>query len=65
MIAEWEAQGSNSSEYSTYFLFLPHQEAIERKEKRAQRFHFHGEEKIGQRNVFLDKDAMKKGTCPP
>ncbi|CAI5642489.1 unnamed protein product [Oreochromis niloticus] len=35
-------------------------EAIERKEKRAQRFHFHGEEKIGQRNVFLDKDAMKK-----
>uniref|UniRef100_A0A3B4H9A3 Nuclear cap-binding protein subunit 3 n=1 Tax=Pundamilia nyererei TaxID=303518 RepID=A0A3B4H9A3_9CICH len=35
-------------------------EAIERKEKRAQRFHFHGEEKVGQRNVFLDKDAMKK-----
>ncbi|XP_041864721.1 nuclear cap-binding protein subunit 3 [Melanotaenia boesemani] len=35
-------------------------EAIERKEKRARRFHFHGEENVGQRNVFLDKDAMKK-----
>uniref|UniRef100_A0A3Q0TH77 Nuclear cap-binding protein subunit 3 n=1 Tax=Amphilophus citrinellus TaxID=61819 RepID=A0A3Q0TH77_AMPCI len=35
-------------------------EAIERKEKRAQRFHFRGEESVGQRNVFLDKDAMKK-----
>ncbi|KAK2827967.1 hypothetical protein Q5P01_019001 [Channa striata] len=35
-------------------------EAIEKKEKRARRFHFHGEESIGQRNVFLNKDAMKK-----
>ncbi|XP_040907848.1 nuclear cap-binding protein subunit 3 isoform X2 [Toxotes jaculatrix] len=35
-------------------------EAIERKEKRARRFHFHGEETVGQRNVFLDKDTMKK-----
>ncbi|XP_029376029.1 nuclear cap-binding protein subunit 3 isoform X2 [Echeneis naucrates] len=35
-------------------------EAIEKKEKRARRFHFHGEESVGQRNVFLDKDAMKK-----
>ncbi|XP_029957305.1 nuclear cap-binding protein subunit 3 [Salarias fasciatus] len=35
-------------------------EAIERKEKRAQRFHFHGEQSVTQRNVFLDKDAMKK-----
>ncbi|XP_040006293.1 nuclear cap-binding protein subunit 3 isoform X1 [Xiphias gladius] len=35
-------------------------EAIERKEKRARRFHFHGEESVGQRNVFLDKDTMKK-----
>ncbi|XP_071362229.1 nuclear cap-binding protein subunit 3 isoform X2 [Trachinotus anak] len=35
-------------------------EAIERKEKRARRFHFLGEESVGQRNVFLDKDTMKK-----
>ncbi|KAM9333059.1 nuclear cap-binding protein subunit 3 [Pholidichthys leucotaenia] len=35
-------------------------EALERKEKRARRFHFRGEEAIGQRNVVLDKDAMKK-----
>lgn len=35
-------------------------EAIERKEKRAQRFHFHSEQSVTQRNVFLDKDAMKK-----
>ncbi|XP_030009813.1 nuclear cap-binding protein subunit 3 isoform X1 [Sphaeramia orbicularis] len=35
-------------------------EAIERKEKRARRFHFHGEVSIGQRNVFLDRDIMKK-----
>lgn len=37
------------------------QEAIERKEKRARRFHFCSEESRGQRNVFLDKDMMKKG----
>uniref|UniRef100_A0A8P4KLD9 Nuclear cap-binding protein subunit 3 n=1 Tax=Dicentrarchus labrax TaxID=13489 RepID=A0A8P4KLD9_DICLA len=35
-------------------------EAIERKEKRARRFHFCAEESVGQRNVFLDKDIMKK-----
>uniref|UniRef100_A0A1A8C5P2 Nuclear cap-binding protein subunit 3 n=2 Tax=Nothobranchius kadleci TaxID=1051664 RepID=A0A1A8C5P2_NOTKA len=35
-------------------------EAFERKEKRARRFHFRCEESVGQRNVFLDKDAMKK-----
>ncbi|MED6295070.1 Nuclear cap-binding protein subunit 3 [Characodon lateralis] len=35
-------------------------EAIEKKEKRARRFHFRCEENVGQRNVFLDKDAMKK-----
>uniref|UniRef100_A0A3Q3J3Q5 Nuclear cap-binding protein subunit 3 n=1 Tax=Monopterus albus TaxID=43700 RepID=A0A3Q3J3Q5_MONAL len=35
-------------------------EAIERKEKRARRFHFCVEESVGQRNFFLDKDTMKK-----
>ncbi|KAG7515674.1 nuclear cap-binding protein subunit 3 [Solea senegalensis] len=36
-------------------------EAIERKEKRARRFHFCGEEEsVVQRNVFLHKDTMKK-----
>uniref|UniRef100_A0A3Q1FK71 Nuclear cap-binding protein subunit 3 n=1 Tax=Acanthochromis polyacanthus TaxID=80966 RepID=A0A3Q1FK71_9TELE len=36
-------------------------EAIEKKEKRARRFHFRGEEEsVVQRNVFLDKDGMKK-----
>ncbi|KAM9728705.1 LOW QUALITY PROTEIN: nuclear cap-binding protein subunit 3 [Menidia menidia] len=35
-------------------------EAIERKEKRAQRFHFHGEQSAGQRNVCLDKELLKK-----
>ncbi|KAM9846719.1 nuclear cap-binding protein subunit 3 [Aulostomus maculatus] len=35
-------------------------EAIERKEKRARRFHFHSEVSTTQRNVFLDKDAMRK-----
>uniref|UniRef100_A0A3P8TWG5 Nuclear cap-binding protein subunit 3 n=1 Tax=Amphiprion percula TaxID=161767 RepID=A0A3P8TWG5_AMPPE len=36
-------------------------EAIEKKEKRARRFHFRGEEEsVIQRNVFLDKDGMKK-----
>ncbi|XP_068600815.1 nuclear cap-binding protein subunit 3 isoform X2 [Brachionichthys hirsutus] len=34
-------------------------EAIERKEKRARRFHFCGEESGGQ-DVLLDKDVMKK-----
>lgn len=40
------------------------QEAIERKEKRARRFHFCVEESSGQRNVLLDKDMMKKGKKP-
>ncbi|XP_029030008.1 nuclear cap-binding protein subunit 3 [Betta splendens] len=35
-------------------------EAIEKKEKRARRFHFCSEESVGQRNVFLDKDIVKK-----
>ncbi|XP_077402075.1 nuclear cap-binding protein subunit 3 isoform X2 [Vanacampus margaritifer] len=35
-------------------------EAIEKKEKRARRFHFHGEVSATQRNIFLDKDAVKK-----
>ncbi|KAM8834882.1 nuclear cap-binding protein subunit 3 isoform 1-T1 [Synchiropus picturatus] len=35
-------------------------EAIERKEKRARRFQFQSEENMSQRNVLLDKDAMKK-----
>uniref|UniRef100_A0A8C5EG37 Nuclear cap-binding protein subunit 3 n=1 Tax=Gouania willdenowi TaxID=441366 RepID=A0A8C5EG37_GOUWI len=35
-------------------------EAIERKEKRARRFHFRGEESINQRDVLLDKDTIKK-----
>ncbi|KAM9348608.1 nuclear cap-binding protein subunit 3 [Symphorus nematophorus] len=35
-------------------------EAIERKEKRARRFHFCGEDSVTQRNFFLDKDVMKK-----
>ncbi|KAM7397425.1 hypothetical protein PAMA_005631 [Pampus argenteus] len=35
-------------------------EAIERKEKRARRFHFDGEVSVAQRNVFLDKDCMRK-----
>ncbi|XP_078101108.1 nuclear cap-binding protein subunit 3 [Sander vitreus] len=35
-------------------------EAIERKEKRARRFHIRPEENVEHRNVFLDKDTMKK-----
>uniref|UniRef100_A0A8C2XNA9 Nuclear cap-binding protein subunit 3 n=1 Tax=Cyclopterus lumpus TaxID=8103 RepID=A0A8C2XNA9_CYCLU len=35
-------------------------EAIERKEKRARRFHFRPEESVEQRSVFMDKDTMKK-----
>lgn len=41
-----------------------YQEAIERKEKRARRFHFCGEESSSQRTVLLDKDMMKKGRNP-
>ncbi|RVE63336.1 hypothetical protein OJAV_G00135260 [Oryzias javanicus] len=35
-------------------------EAIERKEKRARRFHFCGEQSVGQRTVLLDKETIKK-----
>ncbi|XP_061596387.1 nuclear cap-binding protein subunit 3 isoform X2 [Cololabis saira] len=35
-------------------------EAIEKKEKRARRFHFQSEQSVSQRNVFLDKETMKK-----
>ncbi|KAK1874660.1 Nuclear cap-binding protein subunit 3 [Dissostichus eleginoides] len=36
-------------------------EAIERKEKRAQRFHFRPEDNAEQRDVLMDKETMKKG----
>ncbi|KAK1788221.1 hypothetical protein P4O66_016682 [Electrophorus voltai] len=35
-------------------------EAIEKKEKRARRFHFRAEGNLAQRNVVLDKELMKK-----
>ncbi|ROL48012.1 Nuclear cap-binding protein subunit 3 [Anabarilius grahami] len=35
-------------------------EAIEKKEKRARRFHFSAEENLAQRNVVLDLDLLKK-----
>ncbi|KAG9265690.1 nuclear cap-binding protein subunit 3 [Astyanax mexicanus] len=35
-------------------------EAIEKKEKRARRFHFRAEDNLAQRNVVLDRDLMKK-----
>ncbi|XP_013856277.1 uncharacterized protein C17orf85 homolog, partial [Austrofundulus limnaeus] len=35
-------------------------EAIEKKEKRARRFHFRCEETVAQRNVCLDKEALRK-----
>ncbi|XP_073680638.1 nuclear cap-binding protein subunit 3 [Garra rufa] len=35
-------------------------EAIEKKEKRARRFHFRAEENLAQRNVVLDRDLLKK-----
>lgn len=41
-------------------LFV-YQEAIEKKEKRARRFHFRCEETVAQRNVCLDKEALRKG----
>lgn len=37
------------------------QEAIEKKEQRAKRFHFRAEVNLAQRNVALDRDMMKKG----
>uniref|UniRef100_A0AAR2J8K9 Nuclear cap-binding protein subunit 3 n=1 Tax=Pygocentrus nattereri TaxID=42514 RepID=A0AAR2J8K9_PYGNA len=35
-------------------------EAIEKKEKRAKRFHFRAEDNLTQRNVVLDREVMKK-----
>ncbi|CAK6980365.1 nuclear cap-binding protein subunit 3 [Scomber scombrus] len=35
-------------------------EAIEKKEKRARRFHFQSEVSVDPRNVFLDKEIMRK-----
>ncbi|KAG7321433.1 hypothetical protein KOW79_015848 [Hemibagrus wyckioides] len=35
-------------------------EAIEKKEKRARRFHFRAEDSVAQRNVVLDRELMKK-----
>ncbi|XP_072517749.1 nuclear cap-binding protein subunit 3 [Salminus brasiliensis] len=35
-------------------------EAIEKKEKRARRFHFRAEDSLAQRNVVLDRDLIKK-----
>ncbi|KAJ8266285.1 hypothetical protein GJAV_G00128680 [Gymnothorax javanicus] len=35
-------------------------EAVERKEKRARRFHFRAEGNLSQRNVVLDMDMMRK-----
>ncbi|KAL6470084.1 hypothetical protein MHYP_G00212030 [Metynnis hypsauchen] len=35
-------------------------EAIEKKEKRAKRFHFRAEDSLTQRNVVLDREMMKK-----
>lgn len=42
-------------------LFGISQEAIEKKEQRAKRFHFRAEVNLAQRNVALDRDMMKKG----
>ncbi|KAM9450922.1 nuclear cap-binding protein subunit 3 [Clarias gariepinus] len=35
-------------------------EAIEKKEKRARRFHFRAEDNVAQRNVVLDRELIKK-----
>ncbi|XP_051956502.1 nuclear cap-binding protein subunit 3-like [Xyrauchen texanus] len=35
-------------------------EAIEKKEKRARRFHFRAEENLSQRNVILDREVVKE-----
>lgn len=37
------------------------QEAIEKKEKRARRFHFRAEDNVAQRDMVLDRELMKKG----
>ncbi|XP_062392983.1 nuclear cap-binding protein subunit 3 [Sardina pilchardus] len=35
-------------------------EAVEKKEKRARRFHFRADDNVSQRNVVLDKELLKK-----
>ena len=45
-----------------WLFFCTFQEAIEKKEQRAKRFHFRSEVNLAQRNVALDRDMMKKGT---
>lgn len=47
--------------YLLFTIFVRFQEAIEKKEKRARRFHFSAEENLAQRNVILDRDLLKKG----
>ncbi len=47
--------------YLLVITFVRVQEAIEKKEKRARRFHFRAEENVAHRNVVLDRDTMKKG----
>jgi len=44
-----------------FTTFVRVQEAIEKKEKRARRFHFSAEENLAQKNVVLDRDVLKKG----
>lgn len=34
---------------------------MEKKEKRARRFHFRADVDVAQRNVVLDKELLKKG----
>lgn len=56
-------EGAPDSCLSALFCIL--QEAIEKKEQRAKRFHFRAEVNLAQRNVALDRDMMKKGTVHP
>ncbi len=41
--------------YLLVITFVRVQEAIEKKEKRARRFHFRAEENVAHRNVVLDR----------
>uniref|UniRef100_A0A670JRI2 Nuclear cap-binding protein subunit 3 n=1 Tax=Podarcis muralis TaxID=64176 RepID=A0A670JRI2_PODMU len=43
--------------YDSWFAY---DEAIEKKEQRAKRFHFRAEVNLAQRNVALDRDMVKK-----
>uniref|UniRef100_H3BHL7 Nuclear cap-binding protein subunit 3 n=1 Tax=Latimeria chalumnae TaxID=7897 RepID=H3BHL7_LATCH len=47
---------------SKYFVLidLKQNEAVEKKEQRAKRFHFRAEVNLAQRNVVLDREMMKK-----